>query len=96
MSNPHPTISAWTRDAHEGHYQAELHGWTLTVRWLPGGAATRGMFRWEASRPDDKPAKAEEPVAEMEHAMALAEQFAQADADRRAAEATRGAEDTGH
>ena len=28
MSGPHPTISAWTRDEHEGWYTAELHGFS--------------------------------------------------------------------
>jgi surface antigen len=90
MSHPHPTISAWERDEHEGWYRAELHDWKLTVRWTPNTSGKRGAFAWLGERPG-KTAKAHESFEEMEHAMADAEIFAQQDADTRAAEASRGA-----
>src|SRR5690606_14110650 len=85
MSSPHPTISAWERDPHEGHYTAELHDWKLRVYWHSAGHATRGMFYWEATRDEDT-AKGHGAFTEMEEAMADAEIFATHDAKRRSLE----------
>jgi len=87
MSTPHPTISAWERDEHDGFYEAELHDWKLRVQWTPNKADVRGSFRWEAERADDDDTKksSEGSYEEMEHAMAEAELFAAADAERRTA-----------
>lgn len=92
MSHPHPTISAWQRDEHEGHYVAELHDWKLAVHWTPNSADRRGSFSWKAERDGVKPVHGHEPFEEMEAAMADAEIFARRDADDRAAEASAGAE----
>ncbi|HHH30543.1 MAG TPA: hypothetical protein ENK57_19680 [Polyangiaceae bacterium] len=92
MSHPHPTISAWQRDEHEGDYVAELHDWKLTVSWTPNHGEKRGHFTWTAEREGAKTAHAHEPFEEMEAAMADAEIFARNDADARAAEASAGAE----
>ncbi len=43
----HATISAWKREE-DGSYAAELHGWTLHVRWHPESAASRRGFTWSA------------------------------------------------
>ncbi|MEQ9318344.1 MAG: hypothetical protein RIF41_04260 [Polyangiaceae bacterium] len=92
MSHPHPTISAWQRDEHEGHYVAELHDWTLTVSWVPNSGDKRGYFAWAAERDGAKTAHSHEPFEEMEAAMADAEIFARTDADARAAKVSAGAE----
>ncbi len=91
MSHPHPTLSAWTRDDHDGHYAAELHDWKLEVRWSPNKPNTpnepgaRGAFGWKAER-DDNEHKGEQRFEEMEHAMVAAEAFSAADAQRRSAQ----------
>lgn len=92
MSHPHPTISAWQRDEHEGHYVAELHGWTLTAAWTPNAGELRGSFHWKAERDGEKTVPSEEHYEELENAMADAEIFARGDADRRAALARAGAD----
>ncbi len=84
MSSPHPTIKAWERDAHEGHYDAELHDWKLRVFWKASGHDTRGAFHWEASR-DEETEHSHHGFVEMEHAMADAEGFAALDAVKRPA-----------
>ncbi len=81
MSTPHPTISAWERDPHEGHYQAELHGWLLKVEWVPNTADRRGSFTWSAEQGANTQ-KADHPSEEMELAMAEAEHFAHGAAER--------------
>ena len=85
MSSPHPTISAWTRDTHEGFYEAELHDWKLKVFWKSGGHSERGMFHWEASRGEDTE-HGHEGFTEMEGAMADAEAYAALDASKRSAQ----------
>lgn len=84
MSSPHPTISAWTRDEHEGHYDAELHDWALRVFWKSEGHDSRGGFHWEATKDEDTE-HGHHPFVEMEHAMADAEAFAALDARKRSA-----------
>lgn len=76
MSSPHPTISAWERDEHEGHYEADLFGWQLKVSWTPNKGATRGSFHWVAEQGADVH-RSEHHFEEMELAMADAEHFAQ-------------------
>jgi len=72
-----PTIAAWERDEHEGTYQAEMQGWTLTTFWTPNDGATRGCFYWEASREGaNKPQRSGEDFVELAHAMSDAEAFA--------------------
>ena len=73
----HATMSAWQRD-HDGSYVAELHGWSLRVRWRPEDAHGDRGFWWEAQRPGP-PAQRQvssELHEEIEVAMAHAEQFA--------------------
>ena len=82
MSSAHPTISAWERDPHEGHYEAELHDWKLRVFWKRGDHHTRGLFHWEAERDEDTE-HAHAGFTEMEAAMADAEHFAALDAAKR-------------
>jgi hypothetical protein len=85
MSHPHPTISAWTRDEHDGRYQCEQQGWSLQVSWAPPAAhANRGSFHWQASR-DDEMHAGHDGYAEMEDAMGDAEQFVRVREARRAA-----------
>lgn len=84
MSIRHPTISAWQRDAHTGHFETELHGWKLRVAWHPNTRERRGYFTWEASR-DDVTRPSPDHYEELEEAMADAEIFAAADAARRSA-----------
>ncbi len=84
MSSPHPTIAAWERDPHAGHYDAELNDWKMRVFWTPGPHDARGMFHWEATR-DDAIKHSHEGFTEMEHAMADAEQVAALDAAKRSA-----------
>ena len=86
MSGAHPTISAWTRDEHEGHYTADLHDWTLKVSWTPNSddGLVRGSFNWTATRQGQKPNHGHAPFEEMELAMAEAEHFAATDARMRA------------
>lgn len=79
----HPTISAWTRDPHEGHYTAELHDYKLVARWKPNKGDRRGSFYWTAERTGHKLIKSESHFEELEIAMADAEQFAALDARRR-------------
>ena len=74
----HATISAWQRHE-DGSYAAELHGWTLHVRWRPerpavkGGAeAQRRGFHWEAEKLGAR-LVADEIFEEIEVAMAHAE-----------------------
>ena len=80
----HATIPAWQRD-HDGSYKADLHGWSLRVRWRPEGPDGERGFWWEAERPD-QPARrtvSDELHEEIEVAMAHAEQFvAPGDPDR--------------
>jgi hypothetical protein len=101
MSHAHPTISAWQRDEHEGHYSAELHDWLLEVRWTPNQGAQRGSFHWIAKRKGaaDKPRRSEEHYEEMSSAMAEAEAFAAHEAAARTAAIaakTAGGEPAGH
>jgi hypothetical protein len=84
MSSAHPTITAWERDPHEGHYDAELHDWKLRVVWKTGGHANRGMFHWEATRDEDSE-HGHAGFVEIEDAMADAEHFAALDARKRSA-----------
>jgi len=92
MGQPHPRISAWTRDEHDGDYRALLQGWSLRVEWHGNGHATRGGFRWTAKR-DDENHEGHEAFAEMEWAMADAEHFVRVHEARRAAEIGARAED---
>ncbi len=82
----HATISAWTRDPHEGHYTAELHDYKLVARWTPNKGDARGSFYWTAERPGHKPIRSESHFEELEVAMADAEAFAALDARRRASQ----------
>ena len=77
MAHHHTTISEWTRDEHEGHYEAEIAEHKLVVSWTPNTKDKRGFFSWTAER-DGKETKSEETYEEMEAAMALAEIFAKA------------------
>jgi len=70
----HPTISAWQRD-HDGSYKADLHGWSLRVRWRPEGVDGERGFWWEAERPGAVKRVDPELHEEIEVAMAHAEQF---------------------
>lgn len=79
MSSPHPTISTWERDGHEGRYQADLHSWQLTVSWTPNTQAARGSFSWTAQR-GDAVERSHHSFEEMELAMADAELFARTQA----------------
>ena len=81
MSSPHPTISSWERDVHEGHYQAELHGFELVVSWTPNTSEKRGSFIWSAAR-GDSTHHGHHGFEEMELAMADAEHFAHAEAHK--------------
>lgn len=85
MSGPHPTISAWQRQEHEG-YQAELFDRTLRVRWKPGTPDARGHFLWEAETEGKRKHADPERFEEIELAMAAAEHWAhlQAELDREA------------
>ena len=85
MSKLHPTISAWSRDTHQGFYTVELHDWKLRVSWHPNAPGVRGHFHWEAEREGEKKQVSEEKYEELEEAMAHAEQFARLDAARRTA-----------
>ena len=67
----HPTISAWQRQE-GGGYTAELHGWTLRVRWHPESAGGGRGFTWEAEQTGSK-LSSEETFEEIEVAMAHAE-----------------------
>ena len=79
MSSPHPTISTWERDGHEGRYQADLHSWQLTVSWTPNTRAARGSFSWTAQRGETS-AHGDHTFEEIELAMADAEHFARTQA----------------
>ena len=83
MSVKHPNISAWQRDAHEGHYNAEVAGYALTVRWSPNTREARGSFHWTAVSGSEKPHRSHGHFEEPESAMADAEDFARAEAARR-------------
>ena len=87
MSSPHPTLTAWTRDEHDGRYRAELHDWKLEVSWTPNDGGVRGFFAWKAER-DGKETSADRSYEELEHAMAAAEAHAHADAEKRSAKLT--------
>ena len=93
----HPKLSAWERDEHEGHYEAELHGWTLRTSWSPkrGG---RGDFGWEATREGDEgetlSERSKEHFVELAEAMSDAEDVARRDEQRRAYETARRAEES--
>jgi len=76
MSGPHPTISAWQRDEHHGHYLATMHDWTLTVVWTPNSSKARGSFNWHAEHSDGEKQHGHHPFEEMSDAMADAEAFA--------------------
>lgn len=93
----HPKLSAWERDEHEGHYQAELHGWTLRTVWSPK-RGDRGYFGWEAKREEDDGESlskhSEDHFAELAHAMSDAEDFARRDERRRAQVTARRAEES--
>ncbi len=93
MSGPHATISAWSRNGHEGVYQAELHDWSLRVSWSPNTPTTRGAFRWQAERDGADEHAPELDFEEIELAMAAAESFAKQDADAHAAAAASGESD---
>ena len=80
MSSPHPTISNWTRDEHDGYYQAELHAWKLRVSWTPNAGDQRGSFYWTADRDGEKQRRSHDAFEECEVAMAEAEHFAHHDA----------------
>ncbi len=67
----HATISAWQRD-HDGGYAAELHGWTLKVKWHPETPKTQRGFTWSASREGEK-IGSKELHEEIELAMVAAE-----------------------
>ncbi len=84
MSVRHPTISAWQRDAHEGHYTTEVAGFALRVRWSPNTRDARGSFRWTAERSGEKPHPSHDHYEELEEAMADAELFARYETARRA------------
>ena len=71
----HATMSAWQRD-HDGSYKAELHGWSLRVRWRPESPGARRGFYWQAERTGSRPLVNPEIHEEIEVAMAHAEQFA--------------------
>lgn len=92
MSSPHPTISAWTRDEHEGHYEAQLHDWKLRVCWTPNEGDQRGSFYWTADRDGEKQRRSGDDFEECEHAMAHAEHFAHNDARQRTATIAKKAE----
>ena len=85
MSGPHTTISAWTRDEHEGWYTAELHGWKLKTLWQPNSKTERGRFSWVAEREGEPKERSHEHYEELAHAMAHAEAFAAHDAAVRTA-----------
>jgi hypothetical protein len=87
MSSPHPTLTAWTRDEHDGRYRAELHDWKLWVSWTPNTGGVRGSFGWKAER-DGKEHVGEGTFEELELAMAAAEAYAAADAKKRSARLT--------
>lgn len=75
----HATISAWQRHE-DGSYAAELHGWTLRVRWRPErGEHERRGFLWSAEGPGRKLA-GDEIFEEIEVAMAHAEEAVAPDA----------------
>lgn len=79
-SFPRPKLSAWERDEHDGHYQAERFGWTLQVKWTPSKPAERGYFSWLASYEGDDGNEAQRSdvhFEEPEAAMSAAECFAQ-------------------
>ncbi len=81
MSSPHPTISTWERDGHEGRYVANLHSWQLAVQWAPNTRTTRGSFSWTAQQ-GDTVERGDHGFEEIELAMAAAEHFARDRADR--------------
>lgn len=72
----HATIPAWQRD-HDGSYGAELHGWSLRVRWRPEAENGERGFWWEASYPGPPARKmvSRELHEEIEIAMAHAENW---------------------
>jgi hypothetical protein len=70
----HPTISAWQRHE-DGNYTAELHGWTLHVKWHPepvAGSGRRRGFSWSAEQ-GSKKLVSDEVCEEIEVAMGHAE-----------------------
>ncbi|WP_437329549.1 hypothetical protein [Sorangium sp. So ce381] len=75
----HPTVSAWQRDHEEGGYTAELHGWTLRVRWIPERPGELRGFVWEAVDPSGNKVTSPEIHEEIEVAMAYAEERAAPD-----------------
>ena len=68
----HATISAWQRHE-DGSYAAELHGWTLRVRWRPEHDGERRGFLWEAEKLGGR-LIADDIFEEIEVAMAHAEE----------------------
>lgn len=79
----HPTVSAWQRDHEEGGYTAELHGWTLRVRWIPERPGELRGFVWETVDPSGNKVTSREIHEEIEVAMAYAEERAAPDPEKR-------------
>jgi hypothetical protein len=83
MAHRHATISAWTRDSHQGFYTTEMHGFVLRAEWRPGRQGERGGFLWVAEREGDEARGSAHAYEEIEEAMADAEHYARAEARRR-------------
>lgn len=71
----HATVSLWQR-AEDGHYEAELNGWKLDVRWTSDTPGRRGGFDWEATGSPAAKASSAYRSEEIELAMAEAEAHA--------------------
>ena len=72
----HATMSLWTR-AEDGHYEAEVAGSRLEVRWHAEDEENPRGFTWEVRGPTGIVLSSHEREEEIEVAMGMAEDVAE-------------------